>query len=130
MQNFRDSPLGLFAERLRRYMCTGAAAVLLRPDVQARLFPAFAAIDCRSESRQLQDYKRWVTRLADKEFADELVVLAVVLEFKIRIIAIPFTPSDSANQWRITTYGEQFPEDTVEVVIGNNDVHFMYVMMQ
>ena len=71
-----------------------------------------------------------MTRLADKEFADELVVLAVVLEFKIRIIAIPFTPSDSANQWRITTYGEQFPEDTVEVVIGNNDVHFMYVMMQ
>ena len=81
MQNVRHSPLGLFAEKLRRYMCTGAAAVLLRPDVQARLFPAFAAIDCRSESRQLQDYKRWVTRLADKEFADELVVLAVVLEF-------------------------------------------------
>ena len=22
-------------------------------------------------------------------------------------------------------YGEQFPEDTVDVVIGNNDVHFM-----
>ena len=68
--------------------------------------------------------------MADKEFADELVVLAVVLEFKIRIIAIPFTPSDSADQWRISAYGEQFLKDTVEVVIGNNDVHFMWVRMQ
>ena len=102
MQNVRYFSLGLFAEKLRRYMCTGAAAVLLRPDVQARVFPAFAAIDCRSESRQLQDYKRWVTRVADKEFEDEFVVLAVVLEFKIRIIAIPVTPSDSADQWRIS----------------------------
>ena len=107
-------------------MCAGATPVLLRPDVQARLFPAFAAIDCRSARRQLQDYKHWVTRLADREFADELVVLAVVLELKIRIITIPFTPSDSANQWCTSKYGEQH---NIEVVIGNNDVHFMWLLL-
>ena len=127
-QQVRLSPLGLLAERLRCYMCAGATAVMLRPAVQARLFPAFAAIDTTSDSRQLQDYKRWVARLADKEFADELVVLAVVLEFKIRIVTIPFTPTDSASQWKICTYGDQ--QDNIQVVLANNDVHFMWIDMQ
>ena len=34
-ENVRYSPLGLFAERLRRYMCADDTAVLLRPDVHA-----------------------------------------------------------------------------------------------
>ena len=68
--------------------------------------------------------------MADKEFADELVVLAVVLEFKIRIVTIPFTPTDSASQWQIFTYGEQNQQDTIQVVLANNDVHFMWIDMQ
>jgi hypothetical protein len=108
-------------------MCAGTTAALLRPDLQARLFPAFAAIDSKSGPRQLQHYKHWVARLADREFADELVILAVVLELKIRIVAIPYTPTDSAQKWYISTYGAQ---NDVEVVIGNNDVHFMSITKQ
>ena len=55
-ENVRFSPRGLFAERLRRYMWAGGTAVLLRPDMQARLFPAFAALDCARNSRQVHDY--------------------------------------------------------------------------
>ena len=53
--------------------------------------------------------------------------LAVVLELKIRIVAIPYTPTDSATKWYISTYGAQ---NDLEVVIGNNDVHFMSITKQ
>jgi hypothetical protein len=46
---------------------------------------------------------------------------------KIRIVAIPYTPTDSAQKWYISTYGAQ---NDVEVVIGNNDVHFMSITKQ
>ena len=108
-------------------MCAGATAALLRPDMQARLFPAFAALDCASDSRQVHDYKHWVRRLADEEFADELVLVAVVLELKIRIVTIPYTPSDSAHQWRISTYGVELEGGIIELVLGNNDVHYMWI---
>ena len=126
-QGVRLSPLGLLAEKLRRYMCAGSSAILLKPAVQARLFPAFAAIDSKSGPRELQHYKQWVARLADKEFADELVLLAVVLELGIRIVAIPYTPNDSACKWCISTYGSHHD---IEVVVGNNDVHFMWIAKQ
>ena len=41
----RQTPFGLFAEKLRKYMCDGPHAVLLRQDMMLRLFPAFAALD-------------------------------------------------------------------------------------
>ena len=125
-----SSPLGLFAQKLRHYMCAGATAVLLRHDMQAKLFPAFAALDTASESRTLQHYKQWVARLADKEFADELVLVAVVLELKIRIVTIPYTPSDSASQWKINTYGPEKQEGITEIIFGNNDVHYMWIMIE
>ena len=68
-----------------------------------------------------------MARLADKEFADELVLLAVVLELGIRIVAIPYTPSDSACKWCVSTYGSHHD---IEVVVGNNDVHFMWIAKQ
>ena len=78
--------MSLFAEKLRRYMCNGPDAVLLRRDMVQKLFPAFAAIDPQNERRQLQHYKQWVARLAATEFADELIILAVVLELRIRLV--------------------------------------------
>jgi hypothetical protein len=67
----RQSPLGLLAEKLRNYMCDGPDAVLLRQDMLEKLYPAYAAIDTRSERRQLHHYKQWVQRVAKKEFADD-----------------------------------------------------------
>ena len=82
------SPLGLFAERLRRYMCAGPDAVLLRRDMLEKLFPAFFAIGTNSERRQLRHYRKWVERLADRGSADELVIRGVTLTINVRIAGI------------------------------------------
>ena len=99
------TPVGLVAEQLRKYMCAGDDAVLLRRDVVDRLYPAFAALDTNSARRQLPHYKQWVAKLATKEYADELIVLAVALELRIRIVCVPYIPRDSPRPWVITTYG-------------------------
>ena len=92
-----------------------------------KFFQAFAAIDMQNERRQLQHYKQWVARLADREFADELIILAVVLELRIRLVCIPFTPPDSLGQWAITTYASPSTPAGLEIVLGNNDVHYMWL---
>ena len=64
---------------------------------------------------------------AVSRFGLAFVLVAVVLELKIRIVTIPYTPLDSAHQWRISTYGMELEGDIVEVVLGNNDVHYMWI---
>jgi hypothetical protein len=125
--NIARSPLGLFAEKLRKYMCDGPNAVLARRDILQRLFPAFAALDPRSARRGTQHYKEWVQRLADREFADELVILAVTFELNVRIVCIPFTRPGAARPWAISTYAAHTTPLGNEVVLGNNDVHFMLI---
>ena len=96
------TPLGLFAEKLRKYMCDGPNAVLVRRDMLEKLFPAFAALDPRSARRGMQHYKEWVQRLADREFADELVILAVALELRVKIVCIPYTRPGATRPWAIS----------------------------
>ena len=125
--NVRQSPLGRLAEKLRTYMCAGPGAVLLRRDMLEKLFPAFAAIAAGSVRRELHHYKRWVQRLADREFADELVILAVTLELKVRIVCIPYTRPEAANEWAISTYAPPGDPVVTDIVVGNNDVHYMWL---
>ena len=121
------SALGMFAERIRKYMCAGPDAVLLRRDMLDRLFPAFAAIGKHSEMRQLHHYRQWVGRLADREFADELIILAVTLEFNIRIVCIPYTRPGAPRPWAISTYAPPNAPPGNVIVLGNNDVHYMFL---
>ena len=121
------SPLGLFAEKLRKYMCDGPNAVLVRRDILQKLYPAFAALDPGSARRGMQHYKEWVQRLADREFADELVILAVTLELNVRIVCIPYTRPGAARPWSISTYAAPTTPPGNEIVLGNNDVHFMWI---
>ena len=100
----RDSPLGLTAEALRTHFCAGDAAVLLRPDMKAKVYPAFAGLDVRGPARTEQLYRRWVQKLAAKEYADELVVLCVALELAVHITVIPFTPPAALQQWAAASY--------------------------
>ena len=121
----RHSPLGVVAEALRTQFCGGEAAVLLRADMKNIIYAAFAGLDVRGPVRTEALYNRWVQKLATKEYADELVVMSVALEFGIRITVVPFTPPTALVQWAITSYG---PENaTVVVHMGNNNLHYVYL---
>ena len=125
----RTSPLGLCAEALRSYFCAGTDAVLLKPKIYAKLYPAFAALRNNGPVRTEDMYKRWVGKLNTKEYADELVVLAVALELPVRLVVIPFTPQSSDRPWVITSY--EAPgmglDGTSTIYFGNNDVHYVYL---
>ena len=68
------SAIGRLAVQLREYMCNGEGAVMLRPDVRDVIYQAIAVVGGQGSVRILQQYKRWVQKLAQTEFADELVV--------------------------------------------------------
>ena len=109
-------------------MCAGPDCVLLREDVKAKLFSAFAALDPNSGARTLPAYKRWVEKLATREFADELVVLACAMELKIKIVCVPHTPDGLELKWAISTYMPQHPlPDAMSVYLGSNDVRYMWL---
>ena len=121
----RRTPLGVVAEALRARFCGNESAVLLRPDMKARIYNAFAGLGVRGPARTEQMYTRWVEKLATREYADELVLLCVAMELGVRITVIPYTPPLANAQWAMTTYG---PEGGDHVLfLGNNDVHYVYL---
>jgi len=78
-------------------------------------------------------YNNWVQKLATKEYADELVILACALELKVKVVCVPFMPlqhvGDDGRKWSISNY---FPPDAgslddLTIYLGNNDVHFMWL---
>ena len=103
----RRTPLGVVAEALRTRFCGSESAVLLRPDMKAPIYNAFAGLDTRGPARTEQMYARWVERLSTREYADELVLLCVSMELGVRLTVIPCTPPLANSQWAITTYGPQ-----------------------
>ena len=124
------SALGRCAEMIRRYFCNGPDAVLLREDVRAKIYLAFASLASRGPARTLERYRQWVQKLATREYADELVILAVALELQIRIICVPYTATTALAPWHIATYDPaQLGQDGHQktILLGNNDVHFMYL---
>ena len=128
-QEIYETPLGLFAFRLRQYMCAGSDAVMLRPDMRDKIYLAYAGVDENSGVRTLAAYTAWVARLATKEYADELVVMACALELQIKIVCVPYTPVGS-NPWAVSTYA--LPQQEMQysrrtIYMGNNDVHYMWI---
>ena len=69
----------------------------MRADVKNRIYAAFAFLESNGVQRTELLYERWVQKLATKEYADELVVLAVALELSIRIVIIPYTPESASS---------------------------------
>ena len=125
----RTAPIGLLAAAIRRHMCDGPGAVMLRGETLSMLFPAFAALDHGRVSRELRHYKAWVNKLATQEYADELVVLATARELGIEVVCVPFTPESSPRPWAISTYSPPASHGvhSPRIVLGNNDVHFMWL---
>ncbi len=126
-RDIKDTALGRFAARLRHYMCTGQNAALLRSDMEKKLYAAFAAVG--QGDRSIDKYKTWAGKFATREYADELVVAAVALELQIKIVCVPHTPVTAGGTWAITKYQPPNADlaDDHTVVLGNNDVHSMWL---
>ena len=126
----KDSPLGCLAAELRDYFCGGESAVLLRGDIYTKIYEAFACLEATGPRRTIVIYKAWVQRLSQREYADELVVVAVALELGVRIVCVPFTPQQAPQPWSVSTYRNA--DSTVEcdctILLGNNDVHYMWLV--
>ena len=83
-------------------------------------------------ARILTMYTNWVQKLATKEYADELVLLACSLELKVRIACVPYTAPEhvgaNGQKWTISTYTPPGASaDDGIIYVGNNDVHFMWL---
>ena len=130
-RDIEHSAVGRLAYRLRQYMCAGAEPVLLRYTMMSKIYAAFASLGADTNVRNLDTYKNWVHKLATKEYADELVIIACALELHIHIVCIPHTPSGLV-QWQISNYqppGLQLPDEKT-IFLGNNDVHYMWLARQ
>ena len=118
------APLGIVAEALRTRFCGTDSAVLLRGDVRARIYMAFAGLAVHGPARTEAMYAGWVQRLATREYADELVALCVAMELGIRITIIPFTRRVARGMWAVSSYGPEGADHTIHM--GNNNVHYVY----
>ena len=125
----KKSALGLCAEALRSYFCAGTDAVLLKPNIRAKLYPAFAALGKNGPTRTEAMYTQWVEKLGTKEYADELVLLAVALVLPVRLVVIPYTPPSCERPWVIISHGAPGIglDGTRTTYLGNNDVHYVYL---
>ena len=128
----QNSPTGDLAEALRTCFCQGSSALLLRPAVMARLFPAFACLNPHGPPRTLVHYKAWVQKVGINEYADELILAAVARELQIRIVVVPWTPHNSVAPWSITSYPDRDLNqlDLPIVYLGNNDVHYVWLALR
>jgi len=127
----QNSSIGELAEALRACFCQGSSALLLRPAVMARIFPAFACLNPHGPPRTLVHYRAWVQKVGTKEYADELILAAVARELQVRIVVVPWTPSNSVAPWSITSYPDRDlgQPDLPIIYMGNNDVHYVWLAL-
>ena len=121
-----SDPLGVLSQLLRHYFAKGNDCVLRRFDDELVWFPALAALTPLAASRTLADYRRWVARVAEHEYADELVVAAVAKEMHVRIIVVPYTPRAAQDKWSLSQY-EGDDSNTRTIYLGNDDVHYVWL---
>ena len=72
--------------------------------MKATLSAACAALEPGSSARTLLAYKRWVERLAAREYADELVELVCAMEPNIRNVCVPLGPGGLDLKRAISIY--------------------------
>ena len=103
-------------------------AILNRVDMRNKVYQAFAALAGDGRARTLHTYTQWVAKLAQNEFADELVVLATSLELRVRITCVPYTPL-GATPWAISQYPPPGSDVTSDIMVylGNDDVHYVWL---
>ena len=91
-----------------------------------------AALTPNSEA-SIPDYKRWIARVGEHEFADEIILAAVAQHVRVWVVVIPFTPPSAPTQWQIVDHpGEHFRNEVGiaeprRLVLGNNDIHYVWL---
>ena len=65
--------------------------------------------------------------MADREYADELVGLAIALALEVEIVRAPYTPKSATVPWIISSYKPRGGGAHPKVLLGNNDVHYMWL---
>ena len=128
---FHDG-LGKAASTLRAWV-TGAEGYMRAPERMNTWTIAFAALQASSpvgDGMSAQQYLRWLDKVCCNEFADELILAATAEYLKLRIVVLPYTPSDSPSQWAIAEHPckercqSQNIDESRIVVLGNDDVHY------
>jgi hypothetical protein len=127
--------LGKLAHRLRMLVCSEEG--FMRQSAQLRIWaPAFAGLQAVGVHRRVasfDDYKAWLLRVSDHEFADELVLAATAQCIRAFIITVPYTPPSAQIPWRICSHPEPGTDlargllDDQKIILGNDDVHYMLI---
>ena len=72
--------------------------MLLKPNISAKVYPAFAALDKIGFARMEAMYKQWLEKLGMGEYADELVLRVVALELPVRLVVILYISQSSPTR--------------------------------
>ena len=98
-----------------------------------RLFPAFAALTPGVVAPSVENYRDWLSRVAQREFADELVASCVARHLHVRLIIVPYSPPTARHPWTIAEYpaahvcGDLGIDEAARVVLGNNNLHYVWL---
>ena len=125
-------PLGILADELRRAFC-GVDGLLLTL-AAVRTWGAFYAATTPAGAAAPEDsYRTWIQRVGQREFADEIIMAAVALMLELHFVCIPHTPETSQRDWKVREHpgqaarGQLGLDQTRTVVLGNNDVHYVWL---
>ena len=130
--------LGMVSDGLRQFMC-GLNGYMQTNEAMTCYVPPFVAwhaVHCNSgKPATLADYKYWIAKVATIEFADELILAATAKQLRVCITTVPHTPPNNPP-WIIAQHpvqdlwqAEEVTEDH-EIVLGNDDVHYVYMKRQ
>jgi len=130
-----NDDFGEVAKQLR-VLVTGSDGYL-RGETQIRMFGiAFAASQASAPASQgatTESCNRWLDKVSVNEFADELILAATAGYLKLCIVIVPYTPPTAESQWAISEHPctearqEQNIDETRMIVLGNNDVHYVWL---
>jgi hypothetical protein len=122
-----DDLLGKLARRLRNLVC-GEGGYMLQKNNIHKYAPAFAYLqqECKC-SASFADYIHWVRRVAESEYADELVLSATAEMLQLELVVVPYTPDGSDSQWSVWNSQSLLHSgrDAPRILLGNDDVHYV-----
>ena len=108
-------------------MC-GENGYMLQKDSVCKWAPAFAYLQREHEfSASFNDYVHWVRRVADREYADELVLSATAEMLQVELSVLPYTPLGAKSQWAVwnSQNSQQLEPVSNWILLGNDDVHYV-----